>query len=194
MGAGGFEVVVVRHGETAWSAEGRHTSTTDLPLTSRGEEQARRLGEALKGRSFALVLTSPKRRARQTCALAGRLEEAVVMAELEEWGYGAVEGLTTEEARQATGDQDWSVFTGLVEGGETPGEVGRRADAVLAAAAGAGGDVLCFGHGHHLRVLAARWLGLPPVAGRLLVLSAGSLGRLGWERSVRVLSCWNVAP
>lgn len=183
------KLVVVRHGATQWSEEGRHTGRTDVPLLEAGREQARALGEALSSSSFALVLTSPLGRARETCALAGFGERAEPTDDLLEWDYGAYEGRRTEDIR--TERPGWSLFADGVPGGETAAEVGRRADRVIERARAAGGDTLCFAHGHVLRVLAARWVGLPPVGGRLLLLSAGRLGVLGWEREVPVIERWN---
>jgi probable phosphoglycerate mutase len=181
------EVVLVRHGETEWSRELRHTGRTDLALTELGERQARAVGEALRGREFALVLSSPLRRALETARLAGF--EAVVREELAEWDYGAYEGLTTPQIRESV--PDWTVWRYGAEGGESVAAVGARADRALAEIAAVDGDVLVFSHGHLLRVLAARWLGLDAADGRLLALDSGTLGTLGYERDQRVLRAWN---
>jgi probable phosphoglycerate mutase len=182
-------VFLVRHGATEWSLAGRHTGRTDLPLVAEGREQAEAVADLLAGRTFALVLSSPLVRATETCALAGRAEDAEVTGDLAEWDYGDYEGLTTEEIRSER--PGWTLWTDGVVGGESAADVGRRADRVVERALAAGGDTLCFSHGHLLRVLAARWLGLPPAAGRLLALDAGSLSVLGWEREVPVVESWN---
>jgi broad specificity phosphatase PhoE len=181
------EIWLIRHGETEWSREGKHTSRTDLPLTAEGERRAEAVGQWLKGRPFALVLTSPMRRALDTCRLAGYAAETT--PDLSEWDYGAFEGLTTAQIQ--VDHPGWTIWTGTPEGGETAQEVGARADRVIARAVAAGGDVALFGHGHMLRVLAARWLGLEPEGGRLLELSTGSVSVLGYERDTRVLQMWN---
>lgn len=180
---------LIRHGETEWSASGRHTGRTDIPLTEEGIRQARALGRYLAGRAFALVLTSPLSRAADTCRLAGYGRVAQPSEDLLEWDYGQAEGRTTAEMRAERGG--WSVWTGGPPGGETVEEVGRRTDRVIARALEASGDVALFAHAHVLRILAARWLGLPPDNGRLFVLGPASLSVLGWEREVRVLSRWN---
>jgi broad specificity phosphatase PhoE len=186
MSTGG-ELWLIRHGETEWSAAGRHTSSTDLALTAEGERKAAAAGRMLAGKTFALVLASPLRRALETCRLAGYRAE--VTPDLREWGYGAYEGLTTTEIQ--AGNPGWTIWTGTPPGGESAEEVGARADRVIARALAASGDVALFGHGHMLRVLAARWLRLEPVGGRLLALSTGSISVLGYEREVRVLQGWN---
>jgi broad specificity phosphatase PhoE len=181
--------VLVRHGETVWSRSGQHTSYTDLALTDRGREQARELAARLSGIEFALVLTSPLQRARETCALAGLLDRSESTTDLCEWNYGEFEGRTTEEIRRDV--PGWTIFSDGVPGGETTEEVGARADRVIARAAEAGGPVACFSHGHILRVLGARWLGLPAVDGALLGLDTATLSYLGREREQRVLRMWN---
>ncbi len=180
---------LVRHGETEWSAAGRHTSSTDLALTPEGERKAAAVGRMLAGKQFALVLSSPLRRALETCRLAGY--DAAIEPDLHEWNYGSYEGLTTAEIQVQ--NPNWTIWTGTPPGGESAEEVGARADRVIARATAAGGDVALFGHGHMLRVLAARWLGLEPAGGRLLALSTGSVSVLGYEREVRVLQMWNRA-
>ncbi len=181
---------LIRHGETEWSASGKHTSSTDLALTTEGERKAAAVGQLLAGKSFALVLASPLRRALETCRLAGYTPE--VTPDLREWGYGAYEGLTTAEIQVQ--NPGWTIWTSTPPGGETAPEVGARADRVIAQAMAAGGDAALFGHGHMLRVLAARWLGLDPTGGRLLALSTGSLSVLGYERDARVVQGWNRTP
>jgi probable phosphoglycerate mutase len=185
------EVVLVRHGETEWSASGRHTSCTDLPLTPLGEDQARAAGARIAARHFAAVFTSPRRRARATCALAGLAAGAVVDDDLVEWDYGVYEGLTTSQIRETV--PGWTIFTGDPPGGETATEVGTRADRVLARAVAAarGGDVALFSHGHFLRVLGARWIGLPVSDGALLRLDTATVCVLGYEHERRVLRTWN---
>jgi broad specificity phosphatase PhoE len=186
------EVVLVRHGETEWSRTGRHTGRTDVPLTERGVEQATAVGEVLKGRSFELVLTSPLSRAAETTRLAGFGDVAELRPELMEWDYGAYEGRTTIDIREER--PGWSLWRDGVPDGETPAEVGARADRVIAELRAAGGDALVFAHGHLLRVLAARWLGLEPSEGRLFALDAATISVLGYERETPVIRVWNAGP
>jgi probable phosphoglycerate mutase len=188
-------VYLARHGETAWTLSGQHTGRTDIPLTPRGEADARHLGERLTGRSFAVVLTSPLQRAKRTCELAGFGDRCEVDPDLREWDYGEFEGLKTAEIRQRR--PDWSLFRDGCPGGEDAVAVGTRADRVLARVRAAAGDVLLFAHGHILRVLTARWLGQPPAAGRLYLCDPTSLGTLGYEHDHAdepVLRLWNEAP
>jgi broad specificity phosphatase PhoE len=182
-------IIVVRHGETEWSAAGKHTSHTDLPLTSAGRERAAVVGKELADRSFALVLTSPLRRARETCELAGFGEVAELCDDLHEWDYGSYEGLTTPEIRVER--PDWVLWRDGCPGGEGPAEVGERADRALARLRAADGDALAFAHGHILRVLTARWLEMPVAAGSRFALSAGGISELGHERDTQVLRRWN---
>ena len=182
-------IVLVRHGETEWSASGRHTSRTDVPLTERGREAARRLGERLAGREFALVLTSPRARARDTCAEAGFGDAAEVTEDLAEWDYGGYEGLTTPEIR--VDRPGWLLWDDGVPGGETATQVAARADRVIERALAADGDVALFAHGHILRVIGARWLGQPARFGGSLGLDTASLSELGFEHENRVLLRWN---
>jgi broad specificity phosphatase PhoE len=184
------ELWLIRHGETEWSASGRHTSSTDLALTAEGERKAAAVGRLLAGKEFALVLASPLRRALETCRLAGYSPQ--VTPDLCEWGYGAYEGLTTAEIQIQ--NPGWTIWTGTPPEGESADVVGARADRVIARATAASGDVALFGHGHMLRVLAARWLGLEPTGGRLLALSTGSVSVLGYERESRVVQGWNRTP
>ena len=179
----------MRHGETEWSRAGAHTSRTDLPLTPEGEQRAVNLKRLLAGRSFALVLTSPLRRAIDTCRLAGYAEAAQSTPDLCEWDYGAYEGRTTADIQ--TENPGWTIWTGTPPGGETAEQVGARADRVIERALSAGGDAALFGHGHMLRVLAARWLGLTPIDGRFFALSTGSVSVLGYEHEARVIERWN---
>ena len=182
-------IVLVRHGETEWSASGRHTSRTDVPLTEKGREAARGLGERLAGHEFALVLTSPRSRARDTCAEAGFGEAAEVTGDLAEWDYGGYEGLTTPEIR--VDRPGWLLWHDGVPGGETATQVAARADRVLERALAADGDVALFAHGHILRVVGARWLGQPVRFGGSIALDTASLSELGFEHSNRVLRRWN---
>ena len=184
------EVFLLRHGETEWSASGRHTGRTDVPLTERGEAQARALGAAVAGRSFALVATSPLRRASETCRLAGLA--GVVDADLREWDYGDYEGRTTPEIREEV--PRWTVWRGPVPGGERLEAVAHRADRVVARLLAAGGDVAVVSHGHFLRVLVARWLELPALEGRRFALDTGTMCLLGTEREVRAVLRWNAPP
>ena len=187
------ELWLIRHGETAWSLSGAHTGTTDLPLTPAGEEKARALGSKLAGHRFALVLTSPLQRARRTCELAGLGSQAQVEPNLREWDYGKYEGLTTEDIQR--GRPGWSLFRDGVIGGETVDQVGVRAAAVIDRATPAlqtGGDVALFAHGHILRILTARWLGLPPADARLFALGTASISKLGHEHENRVIVEWNL--
>lgn len=186
----GPEVTLVRHGATEWSVSGRHTGRTDLPLLDEGRAQAREAGDRLAGRSFALVLVSPLERARETCALAGFGDGATLDADLLEWDYGAYEGLTTPEIREA--EPDWTVWDGAIPGGETIEDVATRADRVVARCRAAAGDVALFAHGHVLRILAARWCGLDPRAGRHLPLDTAAVCTLGWERDTPGLRAWNL--
>jgi broad specificity phosphatase PhoE len=187
-----MEIVLVRHGETEWSANGRHTSRTDLPLIEVGRERAAALAEPLSAWNFALVLTSPLRRARETCELAGFGEVAVVCDDLREWDYGEYEGLTTPQIRES--NPDWVLWRDGCPGGERPEEVGARADRVLERLRGADGDALAFAHGHILRVVAARWLQMQVAAGARFALRAGAISVLGFERETEVLQRWNDAP
>jgi probable phosphoglycerate mutase len=180
---------LIRHGETEWSMSGRHTGSTDVPLTELGRRQAAALGKHLGGRPFALVLTSPLGRARETCRLAGYGARAEVTDDLREWDYGAYEGRTTAEMR--TEVVGWSIWTAEVRGGESVAQVGARARRVIDRAVAAGGDVALFAHGHVLRILTAGWLGLPPDGGRLFALGTASVSVLGYERETRVIQVWN---
>ena len=182
---------LARHGETAWTLTGQHTGRTDIPLTERGESNARRLGERLKRLTFARVFTSPLRRAVRTCELAGFAALATVDPDLVEWNYGNYEGRRTEEIRAER--PDWQLFRDGCPGGETPDEVGVRADRVVSRVRAVRGDALLFSSGHFLRVLAARWLGLEPGAGRFFLLSTASLSALGYEHDVTqpVIRLWD---
>jgi broad specificity phosphatase PhoE len=183
------ETVLVRHGETEWSRSGKHTGRTDVPLTEEGRRGAAAVGEALRGREFALVLTSPLGRALETCRLAGFGDRAELRDELMEWDYGAYEGRTTPEIRQER--PGWTLWRDGVPGGESIEQVAERVDRVLAEVRAAAGDALLFAHGHVLRVLTARWLGLEPQAGALFALDPATLSTLGYERETAVIRLWN---
>ncbi len=182
------ELWIVRHGPTEWSRNGRHTSVTDLPLLPDAEDDARALAPRLAGLDPALVLTSPRLRARRTAELAG-FGDADVDEDLVEWGYGDYEGLTTPQIREQV--PGWSVWTDPCPGGESPDEVAARLDRVVERARGADGTTLAFAHGHSLRALAARWLGLPVGDGRLFRLDTATISVLGYERETPVLLRWN---
>jgi probable phosphoglycerate mutase len=184
-------VYLARHGETAWSLTGQHTGLTDLPLTERGERNARSLGERLKWLTFAKVFTSPLQRAAGTCRLAGVGAAAEVDPDLLEWNYGEYEGRRTADIRVER--PDWQLFRDGCPGGETPDQIGVRADRVVNRVRAIQGNVLVFSSGHFLRVLAARWLGLEPGAGRYLLLSTASLSVLGYEHNLSqpVIRLWN---
>ncbi len=184
-----MEVVLARHGETEWSRDRRHTGSTDIPLTEAGRREATRLGGQLARHDFARVLSSPLERARETCRLAGLGERAELDPDLVEWDYGEYEGITTAQIRERR--PGWSLWRDGCPGGETAADVGRRADRVIASLGGVDGDVAVFAHGHVLRVLAARWMGLGPEAGALLKHDTGTLSALGWERETRVVARWN---
>jgi len=180
---------LVRHGETEWSRDRRHTGRTDIPLLDEGRRQAELIGAALHGRRFTLVLTSSLQRALQTCRLAGFGEEAQVREDLREWDYGDDEGRTTAEIRVER--PDWSLWVDGAPGGESPEDIGRRADRILQEVRVATGDAIAFAHAHVLRVIAARWLGLPPSDGRLFALSTATLSVLSYEHHIPVLLRWN---
>jgi probable phosphoglycerate mutase len=183
------QVVLVRHGETEWALQGRHTGRTDVPLTERGRQQAVLLGRFLQGRQFARVLVSPRQRALETCRLAGFGEVAEIRDDLAEWDYGEYEGRTTEDILAER--PGWTLWDDGVPGGETVEEVGRRADRVIAEVRTTPGDVAIFAHGHVLRILAARWLDLAPKDGRLFALDPGGVSVLGYEHTWPVLARWN---
>lgn len=183
------ELWLVRHGETAWSLSGQHTGRTDIPLTARGRQQAELLGRRLMQKQFALVLTSPLQRARETCELSGQGQRAISDVDLLEWNYGDYEGKTSAEIRKEV--PGWTIWNSGVRGGESADEVGERVDRVIARALAAQGDVALYAHGHVLRILAARWLGLAATGGRYLGLDTASLSKLGYERETQVIRCWN---
>lgn len=184
-----MSVFAIRHGETEWSLNGRHTGVTDLPLTDNGRALAASLKAALGGRRFALVMVSPMLRARTTAELAGLGDEAVVEPDLMEWNYGDYEGLTPAQIHAER--PGWMVFRDGCPGGESPAQVGERADRVIAATRAAEGDVAIFAHGHILRVLAARWIDLPPEAGQRFLLGTGTLCILSDYRGSPAIEVWN---
>jgi broad specificity phosphatase PhoE len=184
-------IYLARHGETAWSLSGQHTGLTDLPLTERGQRNARALGKRLQGLTFSAVLTSPLQRAARTCELAGFGTAAEIDRDLVEWNYGEYEGRRTVEIRAER--PDWQLFRDGCPGGESPDQVGVRADRVVSRVRAVRGDVLLFSSGHFLRVFSARWLELAPGAGRYFLLNTASLSALGYEGSVSqpAIRLWN---
>jgi probable phosphoglycerate mutase len=183
------EVFLIRHGETEWSLSGRHTGTTDIPLTENGCRAAKRLAPLLSETHFALVLTSPLQRARRTCELAGLGDGAQVEPALAEWNYGEYEGLTPEQIhRKAPG---WMIFRDGCPGGESPEQVGGRVDRVIERVRAVDGPVALFAHGHVFRVFAARWIGLPPTHGRHFLLDTSTLNVLGYYRGIPAVKRWN---
>ena len=184
-----MSVVLVRHGETEWSRSGRHTGRTDVPLTEKGRRDAERLAACLSAWRFERVLTSPLQRATETCQLAGLGERSELREDLREWDYGEYEGRTTPDIR--TDRPGWTLWTDGVPGGEHADQVGARADRVIAEVRRMDGDVVLFGHGHMLRVLATRWIELPPTAGSRFGLDPATISVLGYERETPVLLRWN---
>jgi broad specificity phosphatase PhoE len=184
------QIFLIRHGETEWSLSGAHTGRTDIPLTANGRNQAAALGRYLAGRKFAIVLTSPLQRALDTCRLAGYGDVAQTDPNLSEWNYGDYEGRTTSQIRQDR--PDWSLWTDGFPNGETIHQVAARADAVIARLLPVDGDAALFAHGHILRILTARWLGLEPAAARCFAMGTASIGTLGYERETRVITSWNL--
>ncbi len=184
-----MEVFAIRHGETAWSLSGQHTGTTDIPLTENGRRLAERMRPALAGHAFGLVLCSPMQRARETCELAGLGDAAVIEPDLVEWNYGDYEGLTPKEIHETA--PGWLIFRDGCPGGEAPEQAGARVDRVIARARAAKADVALFAHGHVLRVLAARWIGLSPGAGQHFLLDTGTLCVLGYYREIPAVRIWN---
>jgi len=186
------EILLVRHAETEWTISHRHTGRTDIPLTDRGREGAAKLAPLLARQSFALVLSSPSLRARETCELAGLGGQARTSEDLLEWDYGEYDGLTSAEIEERR--PGWSLWRDGCPGGEEAAEVGARADRAIAAALASPGPVAIFSHGHMLRVLGARWAGLGPEQGGRLGLSPGALSLLGHERATRIIARWNQLP
>jgi broad specificity phosphatase PhoE len=183
------QVFLVRHGETEWSLNGRHTGTTDIPLTEHGRQVARLWQPILTKESFSLVLTSPLQRARETCRLAGFGDVANIEPDLVEWNYGRYEGLTTDQIHTAA--PGWLLFRDGCPGGEQPGEIGARVDRVIAKVRAVKGDVLLFAHGHVLRVFAARWLDVPPSKGQHFLLDPATLNILSYYRGTSAIKRWN---
>jgi probable phosphoglycerate mutase len=183
------EVVLIRHGETEWSRSGRHTGTTDIPLTERGREEAGSLAPLLSGIDFAKVLSSPLQRARTTCELAGLGDRLEIEPDLIEWNYGEYEGLTFDQIRKMS--PEWMIFTHGCPGGESPGQIAARADRLIGRLRRAEGKVALFAHGHILRVIAARWIGLPVAAGANLLLDTSTISVLGEYRGAPALKRWN---
>jgi probable phosphoglycerate mutase len=183
------KLFVVRHGETAWSLSGQHTGVTDIPLTDHGCHLAELMRPMLAKETFCLVLVSPLQRARQTCALSGLGDQAVIDTDLLEWNYGEYEGLTPKQIHEMR--PGWMIFRDGCPGGETAEQVGARVDRVIARARTGKGDVALFGHGHFLRVLAARWIGLPPSGGQHFMLDTGTLCVLGYYHDVPAVKHWN---
>ena len=189
-----MSVFAIRHGETAWSLSGQHTGTTDIPLTANGRRLAERMRPVLAKEAFARVVTarvvtSPLRRARETCVLVGLGETAAVDPDLVEWNYGKYEGLTPRQIHEAA--PGWLIFRDGCPDGEAPDEVGARVDRVIARARAVEGNVALFAHGHVLRVLAARWIGLPASAGQHFLLDTGTLNILGYYRGIPAVKTWN---
>lgn len=183
------KVYLLRHGETEWSLNGRHTGVTDIPLTENGRQVARLLQPILAKETFALVLTSPLQRARDTCEIAGLGKVSAVESELIEWNYGEYEGLTTNQIRMTR--LGWSIFQNGAPGGETPEQIGARADRVLAKIRATDGNVALFGHGHFSRALAARWINLPASYGENFLLDTATLSVLGYYRESPAFKIWN---
>jgi broad specificity phosphatase PhoE len=183
------KVYLLRHGETEWSLTGQHTGITDLPLTENGRLAARLLKSVLAGETFALILTSPLKRARETCELAGFGERAKVDQDLVEWNYGEYEGLTTKQIHLTR--PGWSVFRDGCPGGEAPDQVALRADRVLGKVRGTDGNVALFAHGHIFRVFAARWINLPASYGEHFLLDTATLNVLGYYHDSPALKIWN---
>ncbi len=190
-----LQLYFIRHGETEWSLSGQHTGRTDIPLTARGEDEARELGPCLRAIKFARVLTSPRQRAQRTCELAGLGPAVEIEPDLAEWDYGDYEGQRTVDIRK--GRPDWNVFRDGCPRGEMPAQVSDRADRLIAHLRALDGNVALFSHGQFGCVLAARWIGLPAIEGQHFALGAASLSILGHEPShpkVRVIALWNAAP
>ena len=184
-----MNVFAIRHGETAWSLSGQHTGMTDIPLTDKGRRLAERIRPVLAREKFVLVLVSPLQRARETCERAGLGAKAVIDSDLVEWNYGKYEGLTPKQIHEEA--PGWLIFRDGCPGGEAPDQVGARADRAIARARAAEGDVALFAHGHVLRVLVARWIGLPAGAGQHFLLDTGTLNVLGYYRGTPAVKIWN---
>ena len=183
------EVVLVRHGETEWTITGQHTGRTDIPLTEKGRKQARLLEPLLSAANFALVLSSPLQRARETCELAGLGDRMELEPDLMEWDYGEYEGITSKEIKRT--DPSWMVFRDGCPGGETPAQVGARVDRLIQRIRPVAGRVALFAHGHLLRVFVSRWIGFPPSAGQHFLLDTSTVGVLGYYQGVPAVKRWN---
>lgn len=186
------KIYLIRHGETEWALNGRHTGTTDIPLTPNGEIQAEKIGKVLHGHSFEAVFYSPLQRAAKTCELAGMQKEARTEPNLVEWNYGDYEGLTTTQIQK--NDPHWDIFQNGAPHGESPADICARADSVLSKIAPLRGDVALFSHGHFLRALATRWIKLPLQEGQHFALFPGSISILGFEKDAPVWILWNSLP
>ena len=184
-----MNVFAIRHGETAWSLNGQHTGTTDLPLTDTGRRLAERMRPVFATNAFELVLCSPLQRARQTCELAGLGEQAVIDPDLVEWNYGEYEGLTPKQIQEMV--PGWLIFRDGCPGGEAPEQVSARVDRVIARSRAVAGNTALFAHGHLLRVFAARWIGLPPSGGQHFLLNTGTLCVLGYYHEIPAVRIWN---
>ena len=184
-----MNVFAIRHGETAWSLNGQHTGTTDIPLTDNGCRLAARMRPVLAGNPFGLVLCSPMRRARVTCELAGFGDGAIIDADLVEWNYGEYEGLTPQQIEEVA--PGWLIFRDGCPGGESPEQVGARVDRVIARSRAVAGDTALFAHGHLLRVFVARWIGLPASGGQHFLLNTGTLCVLGYYHEIPAVRIWN---
>jgi len=182
-------LLAIRHGETAWSLSGQHTGITDIPLTDNGRRLAQRIGKVLAKREFELVLSSPLRRARETCELAGFSCNVVIDSDLVEWNYGRYEGLTPDQIQEIA--PGWLIFRDGCPGGESPEDVGARVDRVIARVRAVERDVAIFSHGHVLRVFAARWIGLPVSGGQHFFLSTGTLCVFAYYHGIPALRIWN---
>jgi probable phosphoglycerate mutase len=189
LGEANMNVFAIRHGETAWSLTGQHTGTTDIPLTDNGRRLAERMRPLLARNAFELILCSPMQRARETCELAGFGDKAVIDSDLLEWNYGEYEGLTPKQIHEVA--PGWMIFRDGCPGGEAPEEVGARVDRVIARSRAADGDTALFAHGHVLRVLVARWIGLPASGGQHFLLNTGTLSVLSYYREIPAVRIWN---
>jgi broad specificity phosphatase PhoE len=189
MAAIDLELWLIRHGETAWSLSGAHTSRTDIPLTDRGRARARKIRDYLHDKGFSMVLTSPLQRAKETCSIAGFGDVAQIDDDLTEWNYGAYEGRTTKDIQKEI--PGWSVWSSPIIDGESMDQVAMRANRVIARAAANGGRVALFAHAHILRILAACWIQSPPVMGSRLALGTGSISTLAFEHDTHVILTWN---
>ena len=184
-----MQIILCRHGETSWALLGKHTSFTDIPLTEKGEIQAREIHQKMESLSYDLVYTSPYLRARKTCEIAQLPKPLIIEPNAVEWNYGDYEGLTTPEIWEK--NPKWNLFRDGAPNGESPDQVGKRADLLINKWSSDGKNIVLFSHAHFLRVLAARWIGLPAGDAKLFVLSVGSISILGFERTQKVIQAWN---